>query len=137
MSRKPSSVILAAAIIGVAIVIGSAFAVSAGERNRVCASPAVVFDEDAGMKEPKVVHKVDPKYPKEALKEGASGEVVLDVVIDANGVVGDMSVIETPHASLSAAAEKALQQWRFEPARDKSGEPLDVCYVVTIEFHLK
>ncbi len=137
MSKESSSVVLGTIIISVAIVVGSTVGVSASERDRVCASPAVVFDEDAGMTEPIVVHKVDPKYPKEALKEGASGDVVLDAVIDSNGVVSDVSVIESPHASLSAAAEKALRQWRFEPARDKKGVPIEVCFAVTIQFHLK
>jgi len=137
MSRKSSSVVLGAIIISVAIVAGSAFGASAGESDRVCESPAVVFDEDAGMTEPKVVHKADPKYPKEALKEGASGDVILDAVIDANGVVGEVSVIETPHTSLSEAAVEALRQWRFEPAQSKSGEAIDVCFSVTITFRLK
>lgn len=137
MSSKFNSVVLGATVIGVAIVVGSAFVASAGESGRVCAPPAVAFDEDAGMEAPKVAHKVDPRYPKEALKAGASGNVVLDAVIDTNGVVGDVSVIETPHASLGEAAEKALRQWRFEPARDKNGAPIGVCFSVAIEFHLK
>ncbi len=137
MSSKFNSVVLGAAVIGVAIVVGSAFVASAGESGRVCAPQAVAFDEDAGMEAPEVAHKVDPRYPKEALKEGASGDVVLDAVIDSNGVVSNVNVIESPHASLSAAAENALRQWRFEPARDKSGQPIDVCFLVTIQFHLK
>lgn len=137
MSRKFNSVILGAAVIGVAIIIGSAIVVSAGESGRVCAPPAVAFDEAAGMKAPEVTHKVDPRYPREALKDGASGDVVLDAVIDSNGVVSDVNVVESPHASLSAAGEKALRQWRFEPARDAEGTAIGVCFKVTIEFHLK
>lgn len=137
MSRKSNSTVLGAIVIGVAIVVGSAFVASADESGRVCVPPAVAFDEDAGMEAPEVAHKVDPRYPKEALKEGASGDVVLDAVIDSNGVVSDVNVVESPHASLSAAAEKALRQWRFEPAQDANGAAIDVCFAVTIQFHLK
>lgn len=137
MTRKPVSFIFGAIIIGAVVVLGSASVVSGGERSRTCEPPAVVFDPDSGMTAPKVEHKVDPKYPTDALKAGASGDVVLGAVIDSRGVVADVDVIDSPHQSLSAAAEKALRQWRFEPARDKDGILIDVCFKVTIQFHLK
>ena len=108
-----------------------------GAYDRTCSEPAVIFDESGDMTAPEVVTKVDPKYPEEAKKEGVSGKVVLDVVIDSKGAVVDVNVLEDPDARLSAAAADAVRQWRFEPARDSRGKPIAVCYVLTVKFHLK
>jgi protein TonB len=121
-------------IIGLALIAGP---VGAEEPERVCKEPAVIFDESAGMTEPEVTHKVNPAFPREALKEKASGLVVLDVVIDSNGAVGEITVVESPNEYLSKAAVDAMRQWKYEPARNKDGEAIAVCYLVKIGFHLK
>ena len=124
-------------IVAFAIFCVLGFAATVGAYDRVCSAPAVIFDESGDMTAPEVTNKVDPKYPEETRKEGVSGTVILDVVIDSTGAVEDVNVLEDPDTRLSAAAVDAVRQWRFEPARDKNGKPIAVCYVLTVKFHLK
>jgi TonB family protein len=58
--------------------------------------------------------KVDPVYPAEALKNHASGTVVLQVAISTKGRVEALRVINGP-ASLQQAALDAVQQWTYRP----------------------
>ncbi len=121
----------------VAILSLVVFTATAGTYDRTCPEPAVIFDESGDMTAPEVTNKVNPKYPDETRKEGVSGTVVLDAVINSAGGVDGVSVLEDPDPRLSAAAADAVRQWQFEPARDASGKPVDVCFVLTVKFHLK
>jgi len=105
--------------------------------DRTCAGEAMVFDEAQGMTAPEAVYKENPAFPEEARKEGVSGLVVLEVVIDRTGTVDDVSVLDDPDPRLTAAAVKAIRNWRFSPARTADGKAVDVCYELTVNFALK
>ncbi len=96
----------------------------------------VKFVPEGELSEPKAIHKVNPKYPEEARKEKIQGEVVAESIIDHTGKVVDTKVLESPHELLSQATIDALQQWTFEPSRNKAGEAVDVLYVVTMKYRL-
>ena len=85
---------------------------------------------------PKVIKKVNPKYPDEARKASIMGQVVVEAVIDETGAVGDIEVVESPDELLSKAAVEAISQWTFAPALC-DGRPVGVFYDLTIKFHLK
>jgi len=85
---------------------------------------------------PVVIEKVNPKYPPEAREEKVMGMVTVETVINEEGVVEDIQVIESADDRLSAAAIEAIQQWRFEPALC-DGEPVGVYYNLTINFQLQ
>jgi TonB family protein len=91
---------------------------------------------DGRISEPVVIERTPPKYPPEARKEGVSGVVVADLVIDEIGMVRDVLIEESPSDQLSAAAIDALEQWRFQPAM-MDGQPVAVRYIVTIKFRLQ
>lgn len=91
---------------------------------------------DGTISEPVAIDKVPPKYPPEARKEGITGIVVADLVIDEVGTVRDVVIQESPSDELSAAAIAALEQWRFKPAMMED-EPVAVRYIVTIKFNLQ
>jgi TonB family protein len=73
--------------------------------------PLKVGDE---VMESKLVHKVDPIYPEQALDAQLSGIVVLEVTVDEEGYVSDVQVI-SGHPFLREAAVTAIKQWRFSP----------------------
>lgn len=80
-----------------------------------------------------------PRYPKDAIERQASGSVVLlvDVAADGSPQHAELSPERsTPDidASLVAAAQEAVMQWRFEPARDADGTPKAAQVLVPIEF---
>ena len=124
-------------VLVVVAVAGLAGATTTEEHERTCAGEAMVFDEAEGMTAPELVYKENPYYPEEAREEGVSGVVVLEAVIDRTGTVDNVSVLKDPDPRLSAAAVKAVRNWRFEPARTADGEVVDVCYVLTVKFALE
>jgi TonB family protein len=62
----------------------------------------------------RLIHKVDPKYPKESRKKNLEGSVVLLATVEANGSVTDVSII-SGDLHLAEAAVDAVRQWRFDP----------------------
>lgn len=97
---------------------------------------AVKYDPDAGISAPKLVHKVDPVYPAEAKKNGIQGMVISEALIDRSGEVVDVKVVETADEVFNQPTIDAIMQWRFEPAT-KDGEPVDVIYVLTVNYALE
>ena len=58
-----------------------------------------------------------PSYPRDALRSGSEGRVVVSISVGADGVPTDVSVTErSGDRSLDRAALQAARQWRFEPA---------------------
>lgn len=79
-----------------------------------------------------------PHYPKEAIKKGEQGSVILDVTVDATGkVVGvrvDQNGTDAP-ADLQEVAIAAAQQWKFNPGR-KGGKPVGGVLRIPVNFAL-
>ena len=71
--------------------------------------------EEASGPYPRTVQ--DPQYPPTGAGQGS---VVLSVDLDAGGAVGKVGVVKDLGA-FTQAGLKAVQQWRFSPARDASG----------------
>jgi len=61
---------------------------------------------------------VPPAYPALALRRGWEGRVLLEVQVDAAGAARSVRVLEGSGVPLlDATARKAVERWRFEPAR--------------------
>jgi len=82
-----------------------------------------------------LAHKVDPKYPERARKEGVEGWVWLHTVINESGAVEELTVI-SGHPWLAEAAIEAVRQWRYRPTL-LNGRPVKVETVVKVMFTLK
>jgi TonB family protein len=89
-----------------------------------------------GITSPTMAHKVPPKYPEAARAAKVTGTVILEAVVDTNGKVIDLSVVENPDQRLTDAAIEAVRQWTFEPARRDDGTPIRVRFVLTVVFRL-
>jgi TonB family protein len=83
---------------------------------------------------PKKLVNVPPRYPDDALEAKVQGAVVLDVVLDADGVPTDVQVAKGV-PMLDAAAIEAVRQWRYEPTL-MNGVPVPVAMTVTVNFTL-
>jgi protein TonB len=64
--------------------------------------------------EKRLAHSVPPKYPVEARSGAAQGTVVLKAVVDENGKVEGLRLVEG-NATLATAAIQAVKQWRYRP----------------------
>jgi len=86
-----------------------------------------------GAELPVLVTRVDPRYPEGARRLNLSGEVVLRIVVEANGTVGRIEVLSPGPAGMTEAAGDAVRRWTFRPARI-AGQPVAVWKVVRIRF---
>ena len=78
-----------------------------------------------------------PEYPRLARKRGYQGMVVLDVLVDQNGRVGDLRLFTSSgHSILDRRAMEAVKVWLFEPGM-KGDKKLDMWVRVPVRFELK
>ncbi len=84
----------------------------------------------------KLIKKIEPKYPREALKKLIGGKVILEALIDKEGNVIGVKVIDSAHEVLNSAASDAVKQWKYEPYKE-NGIPKKVRYKVTVDFKVK
>lgn len=84
---------------------------------------------------PEAVDKVRPEYPEGARRRGIEGQVDVDALIGADGLVQDAYVRRTV-PGLDDAALDAVWQWRFNPARS-GGKPVPVWVRVPVKFRLE
>jgi TonB family protein len=86
-------------------------------------------------KNPEILKRVEPVFPKMAKLIGESGQVVVEIVIGRDGEMKSVK-IQKGHPSFNDAALKAVRQWRFS-AGVKNGAPVQVKMIVPIRFVLK
>ena len=85
----------------------------------------------------KVAHMVDPVYPKDAVKDGAEGMVLLKLTLNGDGSLADLAVVQgvEGYPSFSEAALEAVRQWGFEVTGDVDPEEV-LEIMVPIQFKL-
>lgn len=86
-----------------------------------------------GAEPPALVVRVEPTYPEGARRMAVGGEVVLRVVVTAEGTVGKVDVVTGAPAGLTEAAVDAVARWRYRPAR-VGDRPVPVVKVVRVRF---
>ncbi len=97
----------------------------------------VVMTEDAVDDPPRARTRSELVYPKRARAKGQEGYVTLSLLIDANGEVVRVKVLEAqPSGVFEEAAIESVKQWSFEPATYK-GEAVRVWARQTIRFDLR
>jgi len=90
----------------------------------------------AGITPPSIVREVKPDYTEEARRRGLAGDVELEIVVRADGSVGEVKVLHGLGGGLDQRAVEAVRQWRFSPAK-RFGTPVDVMVQVGVEFKLR
>jgi TonB family protein len=85
--------------------------------------------------QPEATRKVPPNYPKQARKEKIEGLVVLQVMIQSDGTVGEIKVVQSV-PELDAAAIASVRQWEFDAAVDCWGNPVAAPLVIPVRFTL-
>jgi len=78
-----------------------------------------------------------PPYPRDAIRNGAQGTVLLRILVDTDGRPLEVVVERgSGHGSLDREAVRHVRQrWRFEPAR-VDGHPVQAWGLVPIDFRL-
>lgn len=92
------------------------------------------------LREPKKIYNVSPQYPPEAKEAHVQGIVMIRCRIDVEGRMLHAEVVRgipgELGTKLNEAALEAVQQWRYEPAVDDGGSPIETEMTVTINFRL-
>lgn len=77
-----------------------------------------------------------PAYTELARRARIQGTVVLDAVIDREGDVTDVQVVEPLPMGLTESAVEALYQWHFRPGT-LHGEAVPVRFLLRVEFGIQ
>jgi len=83
-----------------------------------------------------VVKKIEPEYPAMARQVRLSGQVQVDVIIDAAGNVEKVNVVRG-NVLLSSSAANALKRWKFTPFTGAGDKPVRAIASLTFDFHLQ
>ncbi|MEM9227200.1 MAG: energy transducer TonB, partial [Verrucomicrobiota bacterium] len=95
-----------------------------------------IFDIADLDQKPKPTKRVRPQYPKEFARKKQQGKVRLLFVVDQDGNVLDVEVIDATHGKFADSAVKAISQWKFEPGL-KHGHAVKTRVRLTIPFNIK
>jgi protein TonB len=81
-----------------------------------------------------LIHRVQPKYPGEAIEKRIAGTVRLHVIIAHDGSVAQMEVISGDPLLVKSALD-AVRQWKYRPTL-LNGEPVEVDTTIDVIFSL-
>jgi protein TonB len=95
-----------------------------------------VYRAGSGVEPPRLLHEVKATYTDEARRASVTGDVVMDVVIRADGSVASARIVRGLGFGLDERAAAAVRQWRFAPAR-RAGQPVNVAVEVAVQFNLR
>lgn len=84
-----------------------------------------------------VINNPPPSYPGEAVRNGLTGTVMLEILVGVDGKPLEVSVVRSSgHRVLDQAARRVvLSRWTFQPALE-NGQPVQARGRVPIEFTL-
>jgi len=99
--------------------------------------PAVVQPRRPGgdIQPPERIVYTAPMYPAVAQAARIEGTVILEAVIDAQGIVQNVTVLRSMPL-LDRAAIVAVQQWRYRPTR-LNGVAIPIVMSVTVTFSMR
>ncbi len=97
-----------------------------------------VFRPGSGVTTPKVIREVRPQYTSDAMRARIQGSVLLECVVQPNGVCTQIEVVRSLDRTfgLDQEAIAAAGQWRFAPGT-RLGEPVPVLITIELTFTLR
>lgn len=78
-------------------------------------APVEAAPAAAGKVTLQVIHREEPNFPADVMRDLGTGSVRLRLTVEPNGSVGAVEVLSSPNRRLNRAAMEALKLWRFEP----------------------
>jgi protein TonB len=79
--------------------------------------------------------KPSPNYPFEMRRNGISGQVVVEFIVDTSGNVRDAFAASSDHREFESEAVRAVMKWKFKPGR-KEGHAVTSRMQLPIDFKL-
>mgnify|MGYP000983963300 CR=1 FL=1 len=88
------------------------------------------------VKPPRPVHRPEPSYSDEARQAGVQGNVLVHLTVDEHGKPRDIEILSPLGFGLDERAIRAIEQWRFEPAR-QNGQPVSMEAQIEVSFRFQ
>lgn len=88
------------------------------------------------MKEAELVDRVQPAYPASARTNREQGRVILYAVIEEDGSVSHMAIIQRATPALEAAAVQAVRHWHYNAA-ECGQSPIRIETSISVDFWLQ
>ena len=107
-----------------------------GEPEVISESGNIDYEPNIEVAGPQYNTKVDPVYPPLAIENRRQGEVILEAIINEDGIPVDITPRTLLGSGLEAAAIRALQQTRFYPAIYR-GVPIPTRVAIRYKFTLR
>ena len=85
--------------------------------------------------QPEVIKQPQPVYPRAMQESGMVGQVMLELVVNAQGNVQDPSVVSSNNPNFEQPAIDAVLKWKFKPGT-RDGKPVGVRMRIPMEFVL-
>ncbi len=99
---------------------------------------AVEIIARGGLKPPRVLYQVKPLFPHLVMNAGKQGKVVAEMILDENGRVEDVRILESTDPMFDLPVMDALRHWRFTRPCTEDGKPITgpvrIFHVVTVRF---
>ena len=90
---------------------------------------------DGNVQASRLIHRVQPKYPKVARREHLQGTVKLHGLIAKDGTIRQLYVLRG-YCSLAQSALEAVSNWRYSPTL-VMGNPVEVDTEIDVSFQLQ
>ena len=84
---------------------------------------------------PELRQSISTVYPALGNNSRVQGSVVLQAVVGADGVIGNLQVVSGP-SILAAAAQQAVREWHFKPVL-QNGQPVETKARITVNFTIR
>jgi protein TonB len=88
-----------------------------------------------GVSAPQLIYQVDADFSEEARKAKFSGNVVVNLWVDQNGLPSHVHVVRGVGMGLDEKAVEAVRQYKFKPAME-NGKPVTVEMNVEVNFQI-
>ncbi|MDP1578804.1 MAG: energy transducer TonB [Candidatus Didemnitutus sp.] len=95
----------------------------------------LVFDLDNIDQAPVVRNQVPPDYPLELRRNGTTGSVVVEFIVDREGNVISAIGVESTHHAFESSAVAAVKRWKFRPGK-KAGRTVNTRVRQFINFNI-
>jgi len=65
-----------------------------------------------------------PEYPQKSFRAGRKGTVIATILVETDGSVSAVDVLEASDALMGSSVEAQLKRWRFKPFTTSTNEPI-------------
>lgn len=96
--------------------------------------PGKIAIAGRGVGTPVCAYCPNPQFTDEAIRVRYQGTVTLRLIVTAEGLPTNISLLRGAGLGLDERAIEAVKGWRFTPAHDRNGRPVATWVVVEVQF---